>query len=371
VRWINLDRMDPLMLQRVAVKYHLHPLAVEDALTVGTRVKFDHYENHLYLCIPAFPLEEINYSLHSAASASGRIGFQTKLSSKIRGFVHRLSGRMPEYEEIDDEKTPLFRSNVSRKSYEILPTEDPGLSFDPDVNSCQSCTPDVEEAAVINHGSLLRYLHSSRNNQTNGEFGGRSANQVEQISIFLVNSSHIKRDRYDTVITTQQLQNDRLWKKAVERMQMPHSKLRQNDGGFLLYILFDNIVDDMMVRVETFAQLLLEWEDIVHGKSSPQQIGSVQQGCHALKAVIRNLQRKLRPLREVVKRLIQDSDNNILLGVDSKIYFRDVSDHLVQVIFPACTCIRMLALHGLNVYRLEEFVSSFFLRANTGIGRSF
>ena len=46
VRWINIDRMDSPTLKRLAVKYRLHPLALEDALSPATlrqRVKIERY----------------------------------------------------------------------------------------------------------------------------------------------------------------------------------------------------------------------------------------------------------------------------------------------------------------------------------------
>lgn len=42
-RWVHVNCLDPLALVRLAVKYHLHPLAVEDALSVTTRPKADKY----------------------------------------------------------------------------------------------------------------------------------------------------------------------------------------------------------------------------------------------------------------------------------------------------------------------------------------
>jgi magnesium transporter len=43
VRWINLDGLDPKVIQALATKYYLHPLAVEDLLT-PQRPKYDTFE---------------------------------------------------------------------------------------------------------------------------------------------------------------------------------------------------------------------------------------------------------------------------------------------------------------------------------------
>ena len=38
VRWIHMRGLDPLMLLRLAIKYQLHPLSIEDALLMQKQV---------------------------------------------------------------------------------------------------------------------------------------------------------------------------------------------------------------------------------------------------------------------------------------------------------------------------------------------
>uniref|UniRef100_M4BK91 EF-hand domain-containing protein n=1 Tax=Hyaloperonospora arabidopsidis (strain Emoy2) TaxID=559515 RepID=M4BK91_HYAAE len=52
VRWINLEGTDPLMMRRLAVRYQLHPLAVEDTLDADLeRPKYEHYDEHSLLVL--------------------------------------------------------------------------------------------------------------------------------------------------------------------------------------------------------------------------------------------------------------------------------------------------------------------------------
>ncbi|KAG2523507.1 hypothetical protein JM18_005760 [Phytophthora kernoviae] len=47
VRWVNVEGTDPLLMRRLAVRYRLHPLAVEDTLDADLeRPKYEHYEEH-------------------------------------------------------------------------------------------------------------------------------------------------------------------------------------------------------------------------------------------------------------------------------------------------------------------------------------
>ncbi|TDH66444.1 hypothetical protein CCR75_007004 [Bremia lactucae] len=52
VRWINVEGTDPLLMRRLAVRYRLHPLAVEDTLVADLeRPKYEHYDEHSSLIL--------------------------------------------------------------------------------------------------------------------------------------------------------------------------------------------------------------------------------------------------------------------------------------------------------------------------------
>ncbi|OWZ24537.1 CorA Metal Ion Transporter [Phytophthora megakarya] len=57
VRWINLDGRDSLNLKRLAIKYRLHPLAIEDTIEGHERPKFDRYDGHLFLVFPVLRMK--------------------------------------------------------------------------------------------------------------------------------------------------------------------------------------------------------------------------------------------------------------------------------------------------------------------------
>ncbi|CCI49768.1 unnamed protein product [Albugo candida] len=59
VRWINMNGPDGLNLKRFAIKYRLHPLAIEDTLEMHERPKFDLYEGHIFLVFPVLRMESI------------------------------------------------------------------------------------------------------------------------------------------------------------------------------------------------------------------------------------------------------------------------------------------------------------------------
>ncbi|CAK4670703.1 unnamed protein product, partial [Aphanomyces euteiches] len=57
VRWVHLagfHKLDDLNMRRLAIKYQLHPLAVEDCLNQNDKIrcKYEHYEDHAFLVVP-------------------------------------------------------------------------------------------------------------------------------------------------------------------------------------------------------------------------------------------------------------------------------------------------------------------------------
>ena len=52
VNWIHLDNSEALTIQRLGVRYRLHPLVVEDLVYRENRGKIDKYKTHMLLTLP-------------------------------------------------------------------------------------------------------------------------------------------------------------------------------------------------------------------------------------------------------------------------------------------------------------------------------
>ncbi|KAL3917308.1 MAG: hypothetical protein SGILL_004776 [Bacillariaceae sp.] len=58
VRWVNIHDVNSRVLERMGVKYRLHPLAIEDALDPEShRPKAEAYSSHYFMMIPLFHLQ--------------------------------------------------------------------------------------------------------------------------------------------------------------------------------------------------------------------------------------------------------------------------------------------------------------------------
>ncbi|CAI5742523.1 unnamed protein product [Peronospora destructor] len=64
VRWINVEGIDSLMMRRLAVRYQLHPLAVEDTLEADLeRPKYEHYDEHSSLILQTVHARDLKKAL--------------------------------------------------------------------------------------------------------------------------------------------------------------------------------------------------------------------------------------------------------------------------------------------------------------------
>lgn len=52
VSWTHLDNSEALSIQRLGVRYRLHPLVVEDLVYRENRAKLDTYKTHMLITIP-------------------------------------------------------------------------------------------------------------------------------------------------------------------------------------------------------------------------------------------------------------------------------------------------------------------------------
>jgi magnesium transporter len=109
--------------------------------------------------------------------------------------------------------------------------------------------------------------------------------------------------------------------KRIERDQRVYSY----GSDFLCHAVLDAVVDEYMPIIDQMDNEI-EWlEDQVLERPEPQTMARILK----LKHSIMNLRRIISPMREVVNRLSRDDFP--MIDRQSRIYFRDVYDHLVRI----------------------------------------
>lgn len=139
---------------------------------------------------------------------------------------------------------------------------------------------------------------------------------MEQVSIVLSDKSVLSFQEDDHPI----------FEPVLHRLRNGAPRLRSNGPDYLAYALIDTIVDHYFKVLESLGEEIeiLEESILEDVKDSiPQQI-------HALRRKLIYFRKAIWPLRDSLNTLLRDESR--LIQEDNKIYFRDVYDHLVQII---------------------------------------
>lgn len=140
--------------------------------------------------------------------------------------------------------------------------------------------------------------------------------QHEQVSLFL---------GHKTVISFQET-TSALWDPIRQRLKMKGSRLRNSDASFLAYSLLDALVDSCFPILENYSNAAEELEAQILEKAHPSLIT----GIHQLKRDLLMMRWVVWPMREMVSSLQRDPHECI--SDASRIYLRDLYDHVVQII---------------------------------------
>lgn len=154
---------------------------------------------------------------------------------------------------------------------------------------------------------VLKMLHPT------GE-GGFSS---EQLSIIL---------GPDYLFTFQEAANGDSFDSVRGRIRSGKGKIRSMGADYLAYALIDAIVDGYFTILEDFGERIVDVEEEL--TLSPDQKAIRQ--INSLKKEIIFLRKAVWPLREAVS-FLERGDSHLLHDV-TRLYFRDVYDHTVQVI---------------------------------------
>src|SRR5689334_980102 len=128
-----------------------------------------------------------------------------------------------------------------------------------------------------------------------------------------------------------------------ERLRGGKGRLRQADSDYLLYALVDAIVDQYFAVLELMGERLEAVQQAVVDDPKPETLNDI----HALKRQLLFLRRAVWPLRDVMNNLSR-SDCRFLHD-PTKVFFRDVYDHVVQIVDTIET-LREMVSASLDIY---------------------
>ena len=128
-----------------------------------------------------------------------------------------------------------------------------------------------------------------------------------------------------------------------DRLRGGKGRLRQSGADYLLYTLVDAIVDQYFVVLEVVGEKIEVLQDLVVSDPREETLHQI----HALKRQLLFLRRAVWPLREAMNNLSRSESS--FLQESTKVFFRDVYDHTIQIVDTVETLHEMISA-GLNIY---------------------
>ncbi|MBI2140449.1 magnesium/cobalt transporter CorA [Candidatus Woesearchaeota archaeon] len=141
--------------------------------------------------------------------------------------------------------------------------------------------------------------------------------KTEQVSIILGKNF---------VISFQEEEGFDVFNPIRERVKNPQGRHRRSGTDYLAYTLIDAIVDNYFAVLEHLGERIEMLEDELVAKPTQHTFHKV----HELKRQLIHIRKAVWPLREVVNSL-EHNDTN-LIKEKTRVYLRDVYDHVVQAI---------------------------------------
>ena len=96
--------------------------------------------------------------------------------------------------------------------------------------------------------------------------------------------------------------------------------------GFIIYSLFDSIVDSYYNILENIGEDIEEVEDVILAKPTPKELERI----HLIKRNLIFMRKAVWPLREIIRRL--EVDGAEWLDNATGLYIRDLYEHIIQII---------------------------------------
>jgi magnesium transporter len=157
--------------------------------------------------------------------------------------------------------------------------------------------------------------------------------QVEQVSFVLGRNF---------VLSFQENGTD-VFQPVRERLRGGKGRLRQNGSDYLLYALVDAIVDQYFAVLELLGERIETLQERVMADPRPDTLKDI----HALKRQLLFVRRAVWPLREATNSLSRTEC--LFLHEPTKVFFRDVYDHVVQIVDTIET-LREMVSASLDIY---------------------
>jgi magnesium transporter len=150
---------------------------------------------------------------------------------------------------------------------------------------------------------------------------------IEQVSFIITENA---------ALTFQEKTGD-VFNPIRERLRKGKGRIRKRKANYLVYCLIDVIVDHYFEVLEHIGEDIENLEDEIIENPAAETSSKM----HSLRRKVLLLRRSIRPLREVINNLMKLESS--LIEDDTRLFLRDLNDHIIQIIESMETFRDMLA----------------------------
>ncbi|KAG1830906.1 hypothetical protein EV424DRAFT_1506156 [Suillus variegatus] len=347
VRWISVCGISWDVMSVLALKYGLHPLAIEDVLHKHghTRSKTDYYTQHLFIHVLS----------HTLASSSSSHSYIPEDDDPLRSSSPGLM-TPGDYHEKGYFKDDNLHAEAGDEDHTMYDDSVPAMwRLGSTVRSQRSVKADMESVARARENDLTPLTSATRKESASRKRrekahmtladlkkAGRVNVCIHPISIFLL--------RDGTVISVMPSNFIHFTGPIMARLRQPDTGLRASaDPSLLVQSLLDLIVDSALEVVDAFHEKILQLEYDVLMKPNMKVVTRL----HILSGDLILHKRTLGPLKTVIYGLrrydedrcaallspaekeVQEQSREKVKGFmsdKSKIYLADVHDHMEYIL---------------------------------------
>ncbi|TBU26615.1 hypothetical protein BD311DRAFT_725745 [Dichomitus squalens] len=337
VRWINIGGISWDVVSALALKYDLHPLALEDVLTQRghSRSKADYYPQHLFIRVlnHTHTTEEDRPAGNTTFAHLPRSESPTPMDDSDSDSEFPLGARpAPDFDD-GDEKTMYGSASASK--FSTMRANVPSLRRRPGHRDVESSAlmpgrfAGIEDSKAQNDARNRKLLRELKR-------GDRVNVKIQPLCIFLF--------RDGTVISIHKDNTLNFTAPITERLRQRDTGLRTTaDPSLLVQSLLDLVVDQALEVVEEYQGRILKIEQAVLLKPSMKTVRRL----HILQGDLILHKRTLEPIKTVIYGLRRYDVDRVLalkehvdptvkvegyMSHKSKIYLADVHDHMDYIL---------------------------------------
>jgi len=143
---------------------------------------------------------------------------------------------------------------------------------------------------------------------------------------FSVNYEQISLLLLDNFIFTFKEKADSLLTPVVKRIEKSRGRIRSAGADYLMYAVLDTIIDQNFEIMDQLDETLVSLEDQIFSNPNPTLLGRI----HEIKMEVIKMRRYIAPIRDLTAGLLRSESE--LIQEPTRIYLRDVHDHILRII---------------------------------------